>query len=161
MYLSFGALIALVGFDRALRPMPAGARTFDIPELIASTSQGQPISTAASNDLPAADVRLRHSGLFVAVSHMGAIGVWRAAPTATAMLHAGVLKKFGLYGLIRMALARCCRTRAEAGCRSWPALPRQHPLLRSGGHAPARPQSAHRQLQRGPHGLRVPRRRQA
>jgi NADH-quinone oxidoreductase subunit M len=27
-----------------------------------------------------------------------------AAPTATAMLHAGVLKKFGLYGLIRVAL---------------------------------------------------------
>src|SRR5204863_334978 len=27
-----------------------------------------------------------------------------AAPTATAMLHAGVLKKFGLYGLIRIAL---------------------------------------------------------
>ena len=27
-----------------------------------------------------------------------------AAPTATAMLHAGVLKKFGLYGLLRIAL---------------------------------------------------------
>jgi NADH-quinone oxidoreductase subunit M len=27
-----------------------------------------------------------------------------AAPTATAMLHAGVLKKFGLYALIRIAL---------------------------------------------------------
>jgi NADH:ubiquinone oxidoreductase subunit 4 (subunit M) len=29
---------------------------------------------------------------------------YAAAPTATAMLHAGVLKKFGLYGLIRVAL---------------------------------------------------------
>src|ERR1043166_7600825 len=27
-----------------------------------------------------------------------------SAPTSTAMLHAGVLKKFGLYGLIRIAL---------------------------------------------------------
>ncbi len=27
-----------------------------------------------------------------------------SAPAATAMLHAGVLKKFGLYGLIRIAL---------------------------------------------------------
>src|SRR5213075_2996862 len=27
-----------------------------------------------------------------------------SAPTATAMLHAGVLKKFGLYGLLRIAL---------------------------------------------------------
>jgi NADH-quinone oxidoreductase subunit M len=29
---------------------------------------------------------------------------YASAPTATAMLHAGVLKKFGLYGLIRIAL---------------------------------------------------------
>jgi NADH-quinone oxidoreductase subunit M len=29
---------------------------------------------------------------------------YASAPTATAMLHAGVLKKFGLYGLIRVAL---------------------------------------------------------
>ena len=30
-----------------------------------------------------------------------------AAPALTAMLHAGVLKKFGLYGLIRIAIPFC------------------------------------------------------
>src|SRR5258705_12354036 len=37
-----------------------------------------------------------------------------AAPTATAMLHAGVLKKFGLYGLIRVALPLM-----PDGAKSW------------------------------------------
>src|SRR5205823_11129697 len=37
-----------------------------------------------------------------------------AAPTATAMLHAGVLKKFGLYGLIRIALPLM-----PQGAQSW------------------------------------------
>src|SRR5256885_15424939 len=37
-----------------------------------------------------------------------------AAPPATAMLHAGVLKKFGLYGLIRVALPLM-----PAGAQSW------------------------------------------
>jgi NADH-quinone oxidoreductase subunit M len=37
-----------------------------------------------------------------------------AAPTATAMLHAGVLKKFGLYGLIRIALPLM-----PAGAQHW------------------------------------------
>ena len=37
-----------------------------------------------------------------------------AAPTATAMLHAGVLKKFGLYGLLRVALPMM-----PAGAQQW------------------------------------------
>src|SRR5207249_575944 len=37
-----------------------------------------------------------------------------AAPTATAMLHAGVLKKFGLYGLLRIALPLM-----PAGAQNW------------------------------------------
>jgi NADH-quinone oxidoreductase subunit M len=47
-------------------------------------------------------------GLGILVSlwpfHTWAPTAYAAAPTATAMLHAGVLKKFGLYGLIRVAL---------------------------------------------------------
>src|SRR6185436_17110899 len=41
-----------------------------------------------------------------------------AAPTSAAMLHAGVLKKFGLYGLIQVALPL-----APAGLAHW-----SHPL---------------------------------
>ena len=37
-----------------------------------------------------------------------------SAPAATAMLHAGVLKKFGLYGLIRVALPL-----APEGAKVW------------------------------------------
>src|SRR5439155_8907194 len=39
---------------------------------------------------------------------------YASAPTATAMLHAGVLKKFGLYGLIRIALPLL-----PAGAKTW------------------------------------------
>jgi len=39
---------------------------------------------------------------------------YSSAPTATAMLHAGVLKKFGLYGLIRIALPLM-----PDGAKSW------------------------------------------
>ncbi len=56
-------------------------------------------------------VWLWNSRLDLAVSFVGCAEI-RLAPSATAMLHAGVLKKFGLYGLIRVAL-RSCRSRAK------------------------------------------------
>ena len=47
-------------------------------------------------------------GLGILVSlwpfHSWAAPAYAAAPTGTAMLHAGVLKKFGLYGLLRVAI---------------------------------------------------------
>jgi NADH-quinone oxidoreductase subunit M len=71
-----------------------------------------------------------------------------AAPTATAMLHAGVLKKFGLYVLLKHRAAAPAR-RSE-GLAAAPALavPGQHSVLRMGGHASAGPEPAHRQLLR-------------
>ena len=36
--------------------------------------------------------------------HSWAAPAYAAAPTSVAMLHAGVLKKFGLYGIIRIAM---------------------------------------------------------
>jgi len=46
-----------------------------------------------------------------------------SAPTATAMLHAGVLKKFGLYGLLRIALPLLPEgARAWLGLLAWLAL---------------------------------------
>src|SRR5437867_10567805 len=46
--------------------------------------------------------------------HMWAPFGYGAAPTATAMLHAGALKKFGLYGLLRIALPLM-----PAGAQNW------------------------------------------
>ena len=43
-----------------------------------------------------------------------------SAPTPTAMLHAGVIKKFGLYGLIRIALP-LMPDEAQSGSTFWPS----------------------------------------
>ena len=46
--------------------------------------------------------------------HTWAPEAYASAPAPAAMLHAGVLKKFGLYGLIRIAF-RCCRKARNIG----------------------------------------------
>ncbi|MAB60621.1 MAG: hypothetical protein CMO46_08800 [Verrucomicrobiales bacterium] len=49
--------------------------------------------------------------------HSWAAPAYAAAPTPTAMLHAGVLKKFGLYGIIRIAMPML-----PEGLASWHGL---------------------------------------
>ncbi len=61
-----------------------------------------------------------------------------SAPTGTAMIHAGVLKKFGLYGLIRIALPLM-----PDEAQHWAYIISvlclgNHSLLRPRGHAAAR-----------------------
>ena len=101
LYLSIGALIALVGLIALY--LQSGAGTFDIPALTKHFQE---------NPLPASAQRfifpLLLFGFGILVSlwpfHTWAPVGYASAPTPTAMLHAGVLKKFGLYGLIRIAL---------------------------------------------------------
>ena len=111
LYLSLGALLALVGLIGIY--VQAGAKSFSIPELIA-TVQVTPIDEAAQQWI----FPLLMFGFGILVSlwpfHTWAPLGYGAAPTATAMLHAGVLKKFGLYGLIRVAIPM-----APAGAQSW------------------------------------------
>ena len=111
LYLSLGALLALVGLIGIY--VQAGAKSFSIPELIA-TVQATPIDEAAQQWI----FPLLMFGFGILVSlwpfHTWAPLGYGAAPTATAMLHAGVLKKFGLYGLIRVAIPM-----APAGAQSW------------------------------------------
>jgi NADH-quinone oxidoreductase subunit M len=101
LYLSFGSLIALLGLLALY--LQSGAHTFDIPELTRHLHDN-PLSTSAQNFI----FPLLLFGLGILVSlwpfHTWAPLGYGSAPTATAMLHAGVLKKFGLYGLIRVAL---------------------------------------------------------
>lgn len=101
LYLSLGALIALVGLIALYAQ--SGLSTFDIPALI-DHFQKQPMPAAAQKVV--FPLLLFGFGILVSLwpFHTWAPLGYSSAPTATAMLHAGVLKKFGLYGLIRVAL---------------------------------------------------------
>jgi NADH-quinone oxidoreductase subunit M len=101
IYLSIGALLALVGLIALY--LQSGANTFSIPELTAHL-RSKPMSTTVQNCI--FPLLLFGFGILVSLwpFHTWAPLGYGSAPTATAMLHAGVLKKFGLYGLIRIAL---------------------------------------------------------
>ncbi len=101
LYLSLGALIALIGLIALY--LQSGAHTFDIPALTAYLSQNRLRPGAQNLIFP---LLLLGFGILVSLwpFHTWAPLGYASAPSATAMLHAGVLKKFGLYGLIRIAL---------------------------------------------------------
>jgi NADH-quinone oxidoreductase subunit M len=101
LYLSIGALIALAGLIALY--LQAGAGTFDIPA-ITRHLQANPLSPGAQHFI--FPLLLFGFGILVSLwpFHTWAPLGYGSAPTPTAMLHAGVLKKFGLYGLIRIAL---------------------------------------------------------
>lgn len=103
LYLSLGALIALVGLVALY--LQAGANTFDIPLLTKILSEpDRHLALGAQNFI--FPLLLFGFGILVSLwpFHTWAPMGYGSAPSATAMLHAGVLKKFGLYGLIRIAL---------------------------------------------------------
>jgi NADH-quinone oxidoreductase subunit M len=101
LYLSLGALIALAGLIALY--VESGANTFDLPALTQFIAQNPMSAKAQTLIFP-----LLLFGFGVLVSlwpfHTWAPLGYGSAPSATSMLHAGVLKKFGLYGLIRIAL---------------------------------------------------------
>lgn len=101
LYLSVGALIALVGLIALY--IQSGANTFDIPKLI-EHAKANPLSTNIQHFI--FPLLLFGFGILVSLwpFHSWAPLGYGVAPSPTAMLHAGVLKKFGLYGLIRIAL---------------------------------------------------------
>lgn len=101
LYLSLGALIALAGL--VLLYLQSGASTFDIPRLTAHLRRNPIAEPMQQFIFP---ILLLGFGILVSLwpFHSWAPLGYGSAPTPTAMLHAGVLKKFGLYGLIRVAL---------------------------------------------------------
>lgn len=111
IYLTLGALVALAGLA-ALYSF-SGANTLDAPALAAWT---------AANPMPASVQKWLFPALFLGFGTL--VGLWpfhswapagySAAPTAAAMIHAGVLKKVGLYALLRAALPLL-----PAGFHSW------------------------------------------
>lgn len=101
LYLTLGAMVALVGLI-SLYAL-SGANTLDIVALSAWVKE-HPLSTAAQRLM--FPLLLFGFGTLVGLwpFHSWAAPGYAAAPPATAMMHAGVLKKVGLYALIRIAL---------------------------------------------------------
>lgn len=101
LYLGAGSFLVLLGIVALYLSGPAGLRSFDVRSLL----------EMAQSDLfhPASWIYLLLlAGLGTLVSlfpfHSWAPSTYSSAPPSTAMLHAGVLKKFGLYGLLRFVL---------------------------------------------------------
>ncbi|MBK9139041.1 MAG: NADH-quinone oxidoreductase subunit M [Verrucomicrobia bacterium] len=111
LYLSLGALLSLIGLLALY--LQAGGQTFNIVELTRRLS-ANPLSPGAQQAI----FPLLMFGFGILVSlwpfHTWAPLGYAAAPTATAMMHAGVIKKFGLYGLLRVAVPLL-----PAGAESW------------------------------------------
>ncbi len=101
IYLTIGAMISLVGLIALY--VKSGAGSFDLIVLKRHLA-ANPLEVTWQNNI----FGLLIFGFGVLVSlwpfHTWAPLGYGAAPSSAAMLHAGVLKKFGLYGLIQVAL---------------------------------------------------------
>jgi NADH-quinone oxidoreductase subunit M len=103
IYLAIGSFILLLGLILLYQSFPISARSFDIRALKAAAGLGQ-ISTDAQRHVYL--LLLIGFGILVSLFpfHTWAPEAYASAPAPAAMLHAGVLKKFGLYGLLRLAI---------------------------------------------------------
>jgi NADH-quinone oxidoreductase subunit M len=103
IYLAIGSFILLLGLILLYQSFPVSARSFDIRALKAAAGLGQ-ISTDAQRHIYL--LLLIGFGILVSLFpfHTWAPEAYASAPAPAAMLHAGVLKKFGLYGLLRLAI---------------------------------------------------------
>ncbi|MGI8820038.1 MAG: complex I subunit 4 family protein [Chthoniobacterales bacterium] len=103
IYLATGSFILLLGLIMLYRSVPEAARSFDFRTLQAAASAGQiPAGAQQSTYL----LLLIGFGILISLFpfHTWAPEAYASAPAPAAMLHAGVLKKFGLYGLLRIAV---------------------------------------------------------
>ncbi len=116
IYLAIGSFILLLGLILMYQSFPLGSRSFDIRVLRTAASTGQ-----ITEDAQRHVYLLLLIGFGILISlfpfHTWAPEAYAAAPAPAAMLHAGVLKKFGLYGLLRIAIPML-----PAGARYWTTL---------------------------------------
>ena len=101
IYLTLGAMLSLIGLIAIY--VQSGAKSFDLIEL-RHELLASPLPVLVQKNI----FGLLMFGFGILVSlwpfHTWAPLGYGAAPSSAAMLHAGVLKKFGLYGLIQIAL---------------------------------------------------------
>src|SRR5947208_617509 len=116
IYLAIGSFILLLGLILLYQSVPTASRSFDIRALKAAASLGQ-----ISGDSQRHIYLLLLIGFGILTSlfpfHTWAPEAYAAAPAPAAMLHAGILKKFGLYGLLRLAIPLL-----PEGARHWTNL---------------------------------------
>jgi len=100
IYLTLGALLSLLGLIALY--VKSGAPSFSLLEL-RNYLVAQPLSETIQSNVFA--LLLFGFGILVSLFpfHSWAPKGYAVAPSGAAMLHAGVLKKFGLYGLLQIA----------------------------------------------------------
>ncbi len=103
IYLALGSFIMLLGLILLYRSLPEASRSFDFGVLQTAAAAGQ-ISVEAQRHIYL--LLLIGFGILISLFpfHTWAPEAYASAPAPVAMLHAGVLKKFGLYGLLRLAI---------------------------------------------------------
>jgi NADH-quinone oxidoreductase subunit M len=103
IYLLAGSLILLAGLVALVMALPPWARTFDIPTLQAYIN-AHPLPRETQNII--FPILLVGFGILVGLFpfHSWAPPGYASAPPAAAMLHAGILKKYALYGMIRITI---------------------------------------------------------
>ncbi|MBA2622300.1 MAG: NADH-quinone oxidoreductase subunit M [Chthoniobacterales bacterium] len=113
IYLAIGSFILLLGLILLYRSVPESVRSFDLRVLQAAASAGQ-IPADAQRQIYL--LLLLGFGILISLFpfHTWAPEAYASAPAPAAMLHAGVLKKFGLYGLLRIAVPML-----PEGARHW------------------------------------------
>jgi NADH-quinone oxidoreductase subunit M len=101
IYLGLGSFVLLIGLIALYISIPSEVRSLDIRDLDRLVSSGAFHPSAVIYP-----ILLVGFGSLVSLFpfHSWAPPAYACAPAPAAMLHAGVLKKFGLYGLIRIAL---------------------------------------------------------
>src|SRR5207237_1926729 len=116
IYLTLGSFILLIGLILLYQSLPATTRTFDIRELQAATAAH---AIAAPTQRHIYLLLLIGFGVLISLFpfHSWAPEAYASAPAPAAMLHAGVLTKFGLYGLLRLALPLL-----PDGARQWSGI---------------------------------------
>src|SRR6266480_3862936 len=116
IYLAIGSFILLIGLILLYQSVPVQSRSFDIRALKAAAALSQ-ISAEAQRHIYL--LLLIGFGILVSLFpfHTWAPEAYASAPAPAAMLHAGVLKKFGLYGLLRLATPLL-----PEGARHWTSL---------------------------------------
>jgi NADH-quinone oxidoreductase subunit M len=115
IYLTLGAMLSLLGLIAIY--VKSGAETFD---LIALREEIAVHGLAGTVQNYAFGLLMFGLGILVSLFpfHTWAPLGYHAAPSSVSMLHAGVLKKFGLYGFVQIALPLL-----PAGAAAWaPAL---------------------------------------
>lgn len=103
IYLMAGSLILLAGLVALVMAAPPEARTFDIVAFQAYLT-AHPLAVSVQNVI--FPLLLVGFGILVGLFpfHSWAPPGYASAPPAAAMLHAGILKKFAIYGMIRISI---------------------------------------------------------